>query len=265
MANLVKFTQVVCEDDKRVINSNELIAEKIKAYMQEQQENCENYADEFSELMDSEKVERLLEDKEEVLESMNNINTEEILEQARAEAAEIIEQARAEADIMKKQAFDEGERAGYDTGYSKGLEECERMKQSVEQERVQLRKEYEKEYEKMEPELVDAILEVVESVFQVQFAEKRDFVMHLLQATINKIEGSKDYLIRVSKEDFPVLTEKKSEIQSQLPKNSVLEIVEDLTLVKNQCLIETDGGVFDCSLDTQMESLVRDLRTLAGL
>ena len=117
----------------------------------------------------------------------------------------------------------------------------------------------------MEPQLVDAILEVVGTVFQVQFAEKKDFVMHLLQATLNKIEGSKDYLVRVSKDDFAVVSEKKSEIQSQLPRNAVLEIVEDMTLTKNQCLIETDGGVFDCSLDTQMDSLVRDLRTLSGL
>ena len=51
--NLVKYTCVVCdEQDKRVINSNELIAEKIKDYMKEQQENDENYADEFSELLD---------------------------------------------------------------------------------------------------------------------------------------------------------------------------------------------------------------------
>lgn len=70
--NLVKYTCVVCdEQDKRVINSNELIAEKIKDYMKEQQENDENYADEFSELLDSEKVEKLLEDKEEVMESVN--------------------------------------------------------------------------------------------------------------------------------------------------------------------------------------------------
>lgn len=128
-----------------------------------------------------------------------------------------------------------------------------------------MQQDYQKEFENMEPQLVDAILEVVGTVFQVQFAEKKDFVMHLLQATLNKIEGSKDYLVRVSKDDFAVVSEKKSEIQSQLPRNAVLEIVEDMTLTKNQCLIETDGGVFDCSLDTQMDSLVRDLRTLSGL
>ncbi len=261
--NLVKYTCVVCdEQDKRVINSNELIAEKIKDYMKEQQENDENYADEFSELLDSEKVEKLLEDKEEVMES---VNREEVLEEARKEADDILEQARIEADACKRQAYDEASKDGYSKGYAKGVEEAEALKASLEQEKVKLQQDYQKEFENMEPQLVDAILEVVGTVFQVQFAEKKDFVMHLLQATLNKIEGSKDYLVRVSKDDFAVVSEKKSEIQSQLPRNAVLEIVEDMTLTKNQCLIETDGGVFDCSLDTQMDSLVRDLRTLSGL
>lgn len=261
--NLVKFTRVVCDDeDKRVINSNDLIAEKIKEYMKEHQEQDENYADEFSEMLDSQKVEKLLEDKEEALESAGQ---EEILEEARQEADSIVEEARQEAEDLKRQAYDDAQKNGYSDGYAKGIEEAEQMKKSVEQEEIRLQQDYRREFDRMESVLVDAILEVVENVFQIQFAEKKDFVLHLLQGTLNKIEGSKDYLIRVSKEDFTVLSEKKGEIQSQLPRNSVLEIVEDLTLTKNQCLIETDGGVFDCSLDTQMDSLVRDLRTLSGL
>ena len=238
------------------------IKKQIKEYMKEHQEQDENYADEFSEMLDSQKVEKLLEDKEEALESAGQ---EEILEEARQEAENILEEARREAEALKQQAYDDAQKNGYSDGYAKGVEEAEQMKKSVEQEEIRLQQDYRREFDRMESVLVDAILEVVENVFQIQFAEKKDFVLHLLQGTLNKIEGSKDYLIRVSKEDFTVLSEKKGEIQSQLPRNSVLEIVEDLTLTKNQCLIETDGGVFDCSLDTQMDSLVRDLRTLSGL
>lgn len=263
MANLLKQSQIICKTEgKRVINSNELIAEKIKEYMKSQQEEDENYADEFCELMDSEKVEKLLEDKNEALES---VNREEILGQAHLEAEEILEKARLEADDIKRQAFDSAEKQGYDSGYAKGLGEVEQMKNDLKIQKAQFEQNYQKELDNMEPALVDVILEVVESVFQIQFAQKKDFVLHLIQATLNKIEGSKDYLIRVSKDDFALITEKKNDIQSQLPRNSVLEIVEDLTLVKNQCLVETDGGVFDCSLDTQFESLTRDLRTLSTL
>lgn len=260
--NLVKYHCVVCEDDKRVINSNELIAEKIKQYMEEQQEENENYADEFSGLLEAQKVEKLLEDKTEVLESAE---AEELLEQARQEAQEILDGARQEAEILKNQICANAEKEGFNAGYAKGMNEAEQLKQQALQEKKQQEQDYQQQLDKMEPVLVDALIEVFESVFQIQFAEKKEFIMHLLQGALNKIEGSKDYLIRVSKEDFTFVSEMKSEIQSQLPRNSALEVVEDLTLNKNQCLIETDGGVFDCGLDTQMDSLIRDLRTLSGL
>ena len=45
--------------------------------------------------------------------------------------------------------------------------------------------------------------------------------------------------------------------------NASLEIVEDITLSKNQALIETESGIFDCSLGTQLTELGRKLRLLS--
>ena len=36
------------------------------------------------------------------------------------------------------------------------------------------------------------------------------------------------------------------------------EIVEDMTLKPNECFIETGGGIFDCSLETQLSGLKRE-------
>ena len=44
-----------------------------------------------------------------------------------------------------------------------------------------------------------------------------------------------------------------------------IEVVEDLTLKQNECLIETEGGVFDCSLDIQLEDLISDIKVLSCL
>jgi len=41
-----------------------------------------------------------------------------------------------------------------------------------------------------------------------------------------------------------------------------LEIVEDPTLNENECIIETDGGIFDCSVGVELEELSRKLKTL---
>ena len=42
-----------------------------------------------------------------------------------------------------------------------------------------------------------------------------------------------------------------------------IELVEDFALQKGNCIIETDGGIFDCGLQTQMENLRKELQMLS--
>ena len=42
-----------------------------------------------------------------------------------------------------------------------------------------------------------------------------------------------------------------------------VEIVSDAALARAQCMIETEGGVYDCSLDTELAELKRRLMLLA--
>lgn len=46
-------------------------------------------------------------------------------------------------------------------------------------------------------------------------------------------------------------------------KNAALEVVEDATMKKNECMIEADGGIYDCSLDMQLAALRRELLLLS--
>ena len=41
------------------------------------------------------------------------------------------------------------------------------------------------------------------------------------------------------------------------------EVIEDATLKPNDCLIESDGGIWDCGLGTQMDLLEKQLRILS--
>ena len=41
------------------------------------------------------------------------------------------------------------------------------------------------------------------------------------------------------------------------------EIIEDVTLKTGDCMIESDGGIWDCGLGTQLELLVKQLKILS--
>ena len=52
-------------------------------------------------------------------------------------------------------------------------------------------------------------------------------------------------------------------ISGAVSKDTQIEITEDSALKRNECLIETDAGVFDCSLDVQLDNLIKDIRLLS--
>ena len=42
-----------------------------------------------------------------------------------------------------------------------------------------------------------------------------------------------------------------------------LDIVQDMALKQNECMIETDSGVFNCSLDVELHNLIKQIKLLS--
>ena len=54
----------------------------------------------------------------------------------------------------------------------------------------------------------------------------------------------------------------KEEILERVGAGIEIEIVADSSMDGNSCVIETDSGVFDCSLGVQLENLIKDIKSL---
>jgi flagellar assembly protein FliH len=123
---------------------------------------------------------------------------------------------------------------------------------------------YNQKLEEMEPYLIQQLTGIYEHVFGVELSGHRNILQHLLAATLRSVEISEHYLIHVSEQDYPYVSMQKSQIVEEgCVKNASLEIAEDRTLGKNECLIETENGIFDCSLSTQLTELKRKLQLLS--
>lgn len=276
--NIYKFNQVVLKDSEaRVIDSNERMAERIAELSQNLKSTIEevdgtDFPDEFSDGIEAAQVSQLLED-----EGSNVIKAEpayegpgpeELISQAQEEIEHMMEQARQEAEQLKKQAYEEGAARGQADGYQKGCQEAEvlkeRLQQEYEEKEVQLAGIYQEKIKEIEPELIDVLTDIYEHIFHVKIADYRDVVVHLLGNTLRKMEGSSEYLIHVSKEDIPFVSmQKEALLEAGGVANAHFDIVEDLTLKKNQCLIETENGIFDCSLGIELKELKKQLLLLS--
>ena len=129
---------------------------------------------------------------------------------------------------------------------------------------AQLEAQYQQSFEEMEPMLVDTITGIYEHIFHVELGSHREILEHLISNTVHKLEGGHSFLIHVSKDDYSFVNmQKKQILNGAVSGTDTVDVVEDMTLAKNQCMIETDSGIFDCGLDTQLSALRQKLMLLA--
>lgn len=286
--SILKSNWVVCKPgEARIIDSNGFLEEKIKKEAgmfphPAPEGNTEDdftpgiFGQEYEEIIPEENMETL---NEEAQQSFTQ-NTEEILMQAQAQVEELKQQALQEIELERQRAVEEGRQQGFEEGYQEGklsgiedgkregMESIELQRQEmlsdIAQNAARQEQEYKERMDALEPKMVEIITEIYEKVFQVELKNNKDLVVNLLANAMKNLEGIKRFLVHVSKEDYPLVSmQKKEMIRGTNIMVENIDLVEDSTLVHGQCMIETDNGIYDCSLDTQLDTLNDELMILS--
>ena len=278
---LIKSGNVVVKnEEKRVIDSNQMISERLK-FLTEILENSSNedIFDGFSEGLDALSVERLLEDPdaegapesipqvdEAELQRMideANEQAEAIVSDANAQASSIIEGARQEAERIKEESRQAGHKEGYNTGYKEGLAATKEIEDSLKEKALMMDADYEEKISLLEPRFVDVLTDIYAHIFSIELKDKEGLVKYLLKDAIRNIESKRNLFIHVSKEDYKEVNDAKDELSEGLASSITIEVIEDITLSKSNCYIEADSGIYDCSLGTELELLKKELMLLS--
>ncbi|MFT4146778.1 MAG: FliH/SctL family protein [Mobilitalea sp.] len=189
----------------------------------------------------------------------------ETLEQAQIEAAQLIEQAKIEAEQIKKNAYTEAQRKGYEDGSLKAKTELQQIQAQYAAKEKQLMNAYEEKVEALEPFMADLIASFIEKLTGVIAKDKQDIIVYLINRAIKDFDKQKEYSIKVSKEDYEYLSERKQLLLDAVGYEVEINLFEDSTLSKNQCYIETENKIVNCSLDIQLQNLITDLRLMSSL
>ena len=205
--------------------------------------------------------ERMLRDEEANL----KVKYQQVMEDANLQAEEIIQSAKEQYDTIKNEAIDEGRKQGYELGKSEAEAEINALKEQLNTKLNTLEDEFIEKQRKFERELIDIMVNVMNKMFGIVIDDKKDIIFHIVNRTIAEAEKSNNYTIRVSREDYELVSNKKQLLYDYVSENANIEIVESDNLAHNKCLIETDNSVIDCSVDTQIKNLITDLQLLSKI
>ncbi|MBD5544360.1 MAG: hypothetical protein HDR01_09020 [Lachnospiraceae bacterium] len=202
------------------------------------------------------------------LEACEGPGPEEIVEDAKREAEEILQRAATEAEAIRNQAREEGIQEGRQAGYAEAMEQAQteisRQEQALAEKEALLEKNYQEKRKELEPEFVDILTGIYEHIFKVNLKHEKEMIVHLLEVSMSRMGAGRDFIIHVSREDYEAVNAKKEEIRRFVQgKDATLEVIEDVTLAQSECMIETEGGIFDCSLGVQLEELSKQLQLLS--
>ena len=194
------------------------------------------------------------------------IMTQNILEKARQDAdrmiheaekaaARILDKANKDAEALIIEVKEEAYKKGYEEGLRKGVEEGDIILSKAKKELEKALLEKEKIINEIEPQMVQLIIDILEKLLGNTIKTNTKHISYLIKKGFSQInEGSDKVTIRVSEKDYPYVIESKDEILEDLGIDNNIEIIKDSSLSFSDCIIETDFGNIDCSLESNLRA-----------
>ena len=189
---------------------------------------------------------------------------EELIEQAKEEIERMRADAMSEMDSIRANTIHSARVQGYEEGRKQAMQEMEAARQELEMERMHLQAQYEQQIDELEPLFIQTLTGIYEKVFEVGLDNQQEIIVNLLRNTMKKLDGCKNFLVHVSAADYQYVKEHKQELLSDsTQEGTVIDIVEDSMIRENECTIETINGIYDCGIGTQMKELRKKLTLLS--
>ncbi|MCR5814017.1 MAG: HrpE/YscL family type III secretion apparatus protein [Desulfovibrio sp.] len=174
------------------------------------------------------------------------------------EAQHLLDDAQQQAQEIRKRAevaYNERSQQGYEDGVMAGqLQQAEKMLETGMQAVEYL--------EGLEQQIVDIVTMAVRKI--VGELDEKERIVRVVRTALDQIRGRHRVLIRVSTDDEPKVREALAGMLSSHSTMSGYELVADPRMKPGDCLLESEMGVVDASLDVQLKAIEKALAARIG-
>lgn len=188
-----------------------------------------------------------------------------IVEEATREADNMRREANEEVDRIRREAYEEGYKAGHEEGYASGKPEVERL---IDQLHHIIDKTLEKRneiIEQSETQLINLVLLIAKKVVKVISENQKNVVINNVIQALRKLKSRGEVLIKVNLDDVELTTEHVKDFMRMVDNVQSVTVVEDSTVDKGGCVIETDFGEIDARISSQLQEIEEKINELAPI
>lgn len=177
--------------------------------------------------------------------------------EARAEARRLVREARAEAERLIAEAEAEVERIrseAYAAGYEAGLKEFTTRLLELQRRRDALLSDAERE-------VLRLALRIAEKIIGRELETRDATLLDIVRTAMRSIRHAGSITICVNPADAPKLERHREAIET-LRRGQLVNIVPDTRVSVGGCILESESGIVDAQLDTQLRVIEQALLDL---
>ena len=180
---------------------------------------------------------------------------DQIIKEAEQKALDLIQEAEIKRNEQMTQAYDEGYKKGSEDGFQDGNKEAQRLidRLHVIIEKTMVRRQ--EILDETEQQIVDLVLLMTRKVVKVISENQRTVVMNNIVQALRKVKGRGDVTIRVNLADVELTTEHTNDFIQAVENIKNISVVEDSSVDRGGCIVETDFGAIDARISSQLTEL----------
>ena len=202
-------------------------------------------------------------DQAQIIKTQAESEAARIKKEAEAQASKIIFDAQAEKENVISDSKKEGYDTGYEAGYADGKKEAERLVERMHSVLDGVMKRREEILSETEYQIVELVVLMARKVVKIISENQKTVIMNNVLQALKKVKGRGDVTIRVNLADAKLTTEHIQDFIDRVEAVKGITVVEDTTIEKGGCIVETDFGAIDARISSQLTELEQKIMEIS--
>jgi flagellar assembly protein FliH len=183
----------------------------------------------------------------------------QLLDNAKKESQELEAEVKERVEKIENQAYEKGYRDGHEQGFTQGKDEMQRL---IDRLHMIITKAIDKRneiIEESETQIINLVLLIAKKVIKVISENQKNVVINNVIQALRKLKSRGDVVIRVNLSDLDLTTEHIKDFMGMVENVKSITVLEDSSVDKGGCIIETDFGQIDARISSQLHEIEENI------
>lgn len=167
----------------------------------------------------------------------------------------LVSRAQEEAEMIKKSAFEEG--------YRKGLEQVTNDIESFKKEILNFMRARQEVFEYIAPDILEISVDIAKKIIKREVEQDPQIILNSIIDVLKMVSKSEAKInIRVQPQAMQFIKDMIPDLTYQYGIDAKINIIADPSLEAGGCVVQTNNGIVDASIGTQLEIIKKTLEVM---